>query len=95
MVELHQERLRAQFHDRLAAASAADKPFVKWYVVIYDQLIAIATAVPDSAPVLVRMRRELPTAGVSKQEVLSYAPFYLEHTMTIFWPRTPPSICKI
>lgn len=81
VVELYQERLRAQFHDRLAAASAADKPSVERYVAVYNQLIAIAAAVPDSATALARMRRELPNTGVSEQEVLSYASSYLEHTM--------------
>lgn len=78
---LYQERLRAQFHDRLAAASAADKPSVERYVTMYNRLIAIAATVSDSATALAHMRRELPTAGVSEQEVLSYAPSYLEHTV--------------
>lgn len=79
--QLFQARMRANFHDRLAAASPADKPGVEKYVRLHERLIAIAAATPDSATALARMRREAPALGVEAQEVDNYAPGYLEHTM--------------
>ncbi|WP_233636104.1 alpha/beta hydrolase [Hymenobacter setariae] len=78
---LYQARMRANFHARLAAASAADKPGVEKYIRLHDRLTAIAAAVPDSAAALAQMQREAPAFGVSAEEVAYYAPTYLEHIM--------------
>lgn len=78
---LYQARTRANFQARLAAASPADKPGVEKYIRLHDRLIAIAAATPDSAAALTQMQREAPALGVSAEEVIYYAPTYLEHTM--------------
>jgi pimeloyl-ACP methyl ester carboxylesterase len=80
-VTLYQARTRANFQDRLAAASAADKPGVEKYIRLHDRLTAIAAAVPDSAAALAQMQREAPAFGVSAEEAAYYATTYLEHTM--------------
>jgi pimeloyl-ACP methyl ester carboxylesterase len=80
--QLFAARMEANFADRLAAASPADKPGVEKYVALHRRLIAIAAAVPDSAAALAQMRAAAPAFGVSAEEVaLQYAPAYLEHTM--------------
>lgn len=78
---LYQARIRANFQDRLAAASPADKPGVEKYSKLHDRLIAIAAATPDSAAALTQMQREAPALGVSAEEATYYAATYLEHTM--------------
>lgn len=77
----YQERIRANFRDRLAAASPAERPGVEKYVHLHERLIAIAAAQPDSAAALAQMRREAPALGVSVEELDNYAPTYLEHTL--------------
>lgn len=78
---LYQARMHVNFQDRLAAASAADKPGVEKYIRLHDRLIAIAAATPDSTAALAQMKREAPALGFSAEEVTYYAPAYLEHTM--------------
>lgn len=88
---LYQARTRANFQERLTAASAADKPGVEKYIKLHDRLIAIAAATPDSAAAIAQMQREAPTLGVSAEEVTYYAPTYLEHTMHDILAQDPRS----
>jgi pimeloyl-ACP methyl ester carboxylesterase len=93
---LYQARMHASFKDRLAAASAADKPGVEKYIKLHDRLIAIAAATPDSAAALAQMQREAPALGVSAEEVTYYAPTYLEHTIHDILAQDPtPSLRQL
>jgi pimeloyl-ACP methyl ester carboxylesterase len=88
---LYQARMQANFQDRLAAASPADKPGVEKYIRLHDSLIAIAAATPDSAAALAQMQREAPALGVSAEEVTYYAATYLEHTIHDILAQDPTS----
>ena len=78
---LFQDRMRANFAGRLAAASPADRPGVEKYVHLHERLIAIAAATPDSTAALAQMRQAAPTFGIDPDEAAVYGAAYLEHTM--------------
>ena len=78
---LFQDRMRANFADRLAAASAADRPGIVKYVQLHEQLIAIAAAERDSATALGQMRQAAVALGLDPAEAATYGQTYLEHSM--------------
>lgn len=77
----YRDRTRANFQDRLAAASASERPGVEKYLRMNERLIEIAAAQPDSATALAQMRREAPALGVSSEEVGYYASAFLDRTL--------------
>jgi pimeloyl-ACP methyl ester carboxylesterase len=87
----YQDRTRANFRDRLAAASATARPGVEKYLRMNERLIEIAAAHPDSAIALTQMRREAPALGVSVEEVGYYAPAFLDHTLHDILVQDPTS----
>ena len=78
---LFQDRMRANFAERLAAASAADRPGIERYVRLHEQLIALAAAELDSTRALGQMRQAATTLGIDPAEAAVYGQTYLEHTM--------------
>jgi pimeloyl-ACP methyl ester carboxylesterase len=78
---LFRDRTRANFQDRLTAASARERPGVEKYLRMNERLIEIAAIQSDSATALAQMRREAPTLGVSSEEVGYYAAAFLDRTM--------------
>jgi pimeloyl-ACP methyl ester carboxylesterase len=87
----YQDRTRANFRDRLAAASATTRPEVEKYLRLNERLIEIAAAHPDSAIALAQMRREAPTLGVSAEEAGYYALSFLDHTLHDILVQDPTS----
>jgi pimeloyl-ACP methyl ester carboxylesterase len=77
----YRDRTRANFRDRLAAASASERPGVEKYLRLNERLIEIAATRPDSATALAQMRREAPALGVSSEEVGYYAATFLDRTL--------------
>jgi pimeloyl-ACP methyl ester carboxylesterase len=78
---LYRDRTRANFQDRLTAASVRERPEVEKYLRLNERLIEIAATQPDSAMAFAQMRREAPTLGVSSEEVDYYAAAFLDRTL--------------
>ena len=96
MLTVYKERLRAQVAPRLAAPDTAGRAAILSTRRVYEAVLDLIAASPDSAAAVAALQRPLVAQGISVEAMSYFAPTYLEHTMQDILRQDPrPYVQKI
>lgn len=96
MLTVYKERLRAQAAPRLAAPDTAGRAAILSTRRVYEAVLDLIAASPDSAAAVAALHRPLVAQGISVEAMSYFAPTYLEHTMQDILRQNPrPYVQKI
>jgi len=91
MLTVYKERLRAQTASRLAAPDTAGRAAILATRRVYEAVLDIIAASPDSAAAMATLQRPLTAQGISAEDMAYFAPTYLEHTLQDLLRQDPQS----
>jgi pimeloyl-ACP methyl ester carboxylesterase len=96
ILTVYKERLRAQVAPRLAARDTAGRAAILSTRRVYEAVLDLIAASPDSAAAVAALQRPLVTQRISVEDMSYFASTYLEHTLQDILRQDPrPYLQKI